>query len=160
MEAKEEDIAKYPSRIDTPRAPMKTYAAMVDSLDQAVGSILDSLDAQGIAENTIVLFFSDNGGYYNFGGVNTPLRGGKLEAYEGGVRVTSVIRWPDVLPANTVNGNVISVMDVYPTLITAAGVTPNYEKKIDGLDRWDAVIGKTEKRPWSAAYFYLQCADI
>lgn len=145
MEAKEEDIAKYPSRIDSPRAPMKTYAAMVDSLDQAVGSILDSLDAQGIAENTIVLFFSDNGGYYNFGGLNTPLRGGKLEAYEGGVRVTSVIRWPDVLPANTVNGNVISVMDVYPTLMTAAGVTPNYEKKIDGLDRLDAVIGKAEK---------------
>jgi len=116
MEAKDEDKAKYPNRIDTPRHPAKTYAAMVDSLDQAVGEILDSLDQQGIADNTIVLFFSDNGGFYNFGGVNKPLRGGKLEAYEGGIRVTSVIRWPEVLPANTVNENVISVMDVYPTI--------------------------------------------
>ena len=145
MEAKDEDKAKYPARLDTPRHPAKTYAAMVDSMDQAIGSILDSLDAQGVADNTIVLFFSDNGGYYNFGGVNKPLRGGKLEAYEGGVRVTSVIRWPDVLPANTVNENVISVMDVYPTLMEATGVTPNYKKKIDGIDRWDAVTGTGEK---------------
>ena len=108
VQAKEEDIAKYSARIDTPRAPMKTYAAMVDSMDQAIGSVLDELDAQGIADNTIVLFFSDNGGYYNFGGVNKPLRGGKLETFEGGVRVVSVMRWPDVIPANTVNENVTS----------------------------------------------------
>ena len=145
MEAKDEDKVKYPARIDSPRHPAKTYAAMVDSLDQAIGSILDSLDKQGIADNTIVLFFSDNGGFYNFGGVNTPLRGGKLEAYEGGVRVTSVIRWPEVLPANTVNENVISVMDVYPSLMTATGVEPQYKKKIDGIDRWDAVKGLGEK---------------
>lgn len=145
IEAKEEDIAKYSHRIDTPRAPMKTYAAMVDSLDQAIGTILDSLDAQGIADNTIILFFSDNGGYYNFGGVNKPLRGGKLEAYEGGVRVNAVMRWPDVLPANTVNENVISVLDVYPSLMNATGITPGYTKKVDGLDRWDAVTGTGEK---------------
>ena len=118
---------------------------MVDSMDQAIGDILDSLDAQGIADNTIVLFFSDNGGFYNFGGVNTPLRGGKLESYEGGIRVNAVMRWPDVLPPNTVNENVISVMDVYPSLMHAAGVTPNYNKKIDGIDRWNAVLGSGEK---------------
>lgn len=145
IEAKEEDIAKYSHRIDTPRAPMKTYAAMVDSLDQAIGTILDSLDAQGIADNTIVLFFSDNGGFYNFGGVNKPLRGGKLEAYEGGIRVNSVMRWPDVLPPNSVNENVISVLDVYPSLMTATGIEPQYKKKIDGIDRWSAVTGVGDK---------------
>ncbi len=142
MEAKDEDKAKYSSRLDTPIAPMKTYAAMVDSMDQAIGEILDALDAQGVADNTIVLFFSDNGGYYNFGGVNTPLRGGKLETFEGGIRVNSVMRWPDVLPAGTVNESVISVMDVLPTLTHAAGVTPGYVKEIDGINRWDAVTGK------------------
>jgi len=145
MEAKDEDKAKYPARIDTPRYPAKTYAAMVDSMDQAIGEILDSLDSQGIADNTIVLFFSDNGGFYNFGGVNKPLNGGKLTPYEGGVRVNAVMRWPDVLPPNTVNENVVSVMDVYPSLMTAAGVTPQYKKKIDGIDRWNAVLGSGEK---------------
>lgn len=145
MEAKEEDKAKYTSRLDTPRHPAKTYAAMVDSLDQAIGSILSSLDSEGIADNTIVLFFSDNGGYYNFGGVNKPLRGGKLESYEGGVRVNAVMRWPDVLPPNTINENIVSVMDVYPSLMAATGISPNYTKKIDGIDRWSAIIGKGEK---------------
>jgi len=145
IEAKEEDIAKYPNRIDTPRAPMKTYAAMVDSLDQAIGRILDTLDEQGIADNTIVLFFTDNGGFYNFGGVNTPLKGQKLTAYEGGVRVLSVIRWPEVLPPNTVNENVISVMDMLPTLTTAVGIEAGNVKEIDGIDRWDAVIGTGNK---------------
>ena len=141
VQAKEDDIAKYSSRIDTPRAPMKTYAAMVDSMDQAIGRILDTLDDQGIADNTIVLFFTDNGGFYNFGGVNTPLRGGKLETFEGGVRVVSVLRWPEVIPADTVNGNVISVLDLLPTLTTAAGVPGGWTKDIDGIDRWNAVLG-------------------
>jgi arylsulfatase A-like enzyme len=145
MEAKEDDLAKYSSRIDSPRAPMKTYAAMVDSMDQAIGAILDELDAQGIAENTLVLFFTDNGGFYNFGGVNTPLRGGKLETFEGGIRVASVMRWPDVIPANTVNENVISVLDMLPTLTRAAGVAGGWSKKIDGIDRWDAVLGRGNK---------------
>ncbi|NNE57566.1 MAG: arylsulfatase [Hellea sp.] len=145
VQAKEEDIAKYPDRRDTPRAPMKTYAAMVDSMDQAIGEILDTLDEQGIADNTIVLFFTDNGGFYNFGGVNTPLRGGKLETYEGGVRVVSVMRWPDVLPAGTINENVISVLDMLPTLTTAAGVESGHTKSIDGIDRWDAIVGQSTK---------------
>jgi len=77
--------------------------------------------------------------------VNTPLRGGKLESYEGGIRVNAVMRWPDVLPPNTVNENVVSVLDVYPSLAKAAGISPSYKKKIDGIDRWNAVLGQGEK---------------
>lgn len=145
VQAKDEDIAKYSNRLNTPRAPMKTYAAMVDSMDQAIGRILDTLDEQGIAENTIVLFFTDNGGFFNFGGVNTPLKGQKLDTYEGGIRVVSVMRWPEVIPAETINENVMSVMDVFPTLASAAKVQPLYEKDIDGIDRWNAVLGKGPK---------------
>ena len=145
MNAKEEDKSKYPNRLDTPVHPAKTYAAMVDSMDQAIGQILTALDEQGVADNTIVLFFTDNGGYYNFGGVNTPLRGGKLETYEGGIRVAAAMRWPDVLPADTVNENVISVMDLFPTLTEAAGIEAGNVKAIDGVSRWDAVTGTGEK---------------
>lgn len=153
MEAKDEDKAKYGSRIDTPIHPAKTYAAMVDSLDQAIGDILNALDEQGIADNTIVLFFSDNGGFYNFGGVNKPFRGGKLEAFEGGVRVNAVMRWPEVLPADTVNDSVISVLDMLPTLTQAAGVEAKNTKKIDGYNRWDAVTGTGSKARTEPLYF-------
>ncbi|MGB0907982.1 MAG: arylsulfatase B [Maricaulaceae bacterium] len=153
MQAKEEDMAKYSSRIDTPLFPAKTYAGMVDSLDQAIGEILTALDEQGIADNTIILFFSDNGGFYNFGGVNKPLNGGKLTAYEGGVRVNAIMRWPDVLPADTVNENIISVMDMLPTLTTAAGIESKHVKEIDGVDRWDAVTGTGEKSRGEPLYF-------
>ena len=101
MQAKEEDIAKYSNRLDTAFYPKKTYAAMVDSLDQAIGQILDALDENGLTENTLILFFSDNGGFKNFGADNTPLRGEKLSPFEGGVRVNAVLRWPEVLPPNT-----------------------------------------------------------
>ena len=153
MNAKDEDKAKYPNRLDTPMHPAKTYAAMVDSMDQAIGQILTALDEQGVADNTIVLFFTDNGGYYNFGGVNTPLRGGKLETYEGGVRVNAVLRWPDVVPPNTVNENVISVMDLFPTLTEAAGIEAGNVKAIDGVSRWDAVTGTGAKDRGSPLVF-------
>ncbi len=145
MEAKDEDKNKYGHRLDTPRAPQRTYAAMVDSLDQAIGKILDAIDATGQADNTIVLFFTDNGGFYNFGADNAPLKGQKLDTYEGGIRVNAVLRWPDVLPAETVNENVISVLDVFPSFSEAAGVTPGYTKDVDGINRWDAITGKGAK---------------
>ena len=145
IEAKDEDISKYPRRLDTPMAPKKTYAAMVDSMDQAIGRIMTALDKEGVADNTIILFFSDNGGFANYGADNSPLRGGKLEAFEGGVRVTAVMRWPDVLPANSVNDAVISVMDIFPTLAAATGVPTGTVKEIDGIDRWNAVLGKGDR---------------
>ena len=145
IEAKPQDQDKYPRRLDLPTAPKKTYAAMVDSMDQAIGRILDTLDEQGIADNSIVLFFSDNGGFANFGADNSPLRGGKLETFEGGIRVAAVLRWPDRLPANSVNDAVISVMDLLPTLATATGVALENQKPLDGLDRWDAITGQGKR---------------
>ena len=153
MQAKEEDIAKYPKRIDLPSREQRTYAAMVDSMDQAIGQILDALDAQGLRENTMVLFFSDNGGFYNFGADNKPLRGQKLTPFEGGVRVNALLRWPEVIPPETVNDKVISVLDLLPTLTKAAGIEARHEKPIDGLDRWDAILGKGEKDRGAPLFF-------
>lgn len=145
MQAKEEDLAKYPNRLEIPGKSKKSYAAMVDSLDQAIGQIFDAIDDEGIRNNTLVLFFTDNGGYGVFGGDNTPLRGEKLTPFEGGVRVNAILRWPDVIPADTVNENVISVMDVFPTLTTAAGIETGLTREIDGIDRWNAVLGDGPK---------------
>ncbi|MEO9633579.1 MAG: arylsulfatase [Parasphingorhabdus sp.] len=153
MIAKQEDMDKYPRRLDLPASPKKTYAAMVDNMDQAIGRILDTLDEQGIADNTIVLFFSDNGGFSAFGASNGSLRGGKTETFEGGIRVAAVMRWPEVLPANSVNDAVISVMDLLPTLTGAAGVKAGNVKELDGTDRWDAVIGKGANQRAEPLYF-------
>ena len=153
MNAKEEDIAKYPRRLDLPNAPRKTYAAMVDSMDQAIGRILDTLDKQGIADNTIVLFFSDNGGFPGFGADNTPLRGGKTETFEGGIRVPTVLRWPEVIPAGTLNTAAISVLDLLPTLASATGVSLENNKALDGVNRWDAVKGQGENWRGQPLYF-------
>jgi len=153
MQAKEEDIAKYSSRIDTPRSRKKTYAAMVDSLDQAIGEILAAIDDEDVRDNTIVLFFTDNGGFYNFGADNKPLRGQKLSPFEGGVRVNAILRWPDVIPPETVNDNVISVMDVLPTLTTAVGIEAGLTRPIDGIDRWQAVLGNGSKDRGDPMFF-------
>jgi arylsulfatase B len=114
------------------------YAAVVDGMDQAIGRVLDALDEEGIADDTIVLFFSDNGGAaYALGGAdNVPLRGGKGETWEGGVRVVSIVRWPAKLKGGQRNDSNNSVMDVFPTLAAAAGIEPRNERKLDGRNLW------------------------
>ncbi len=139
MQAPEELKAKYPTRLDRP-VPKKTYAAMVDSLDYNVGKILTALDERGLSENTIVLFFSDNGGIEVFGSDNGPFRGGKLETFEGGIRVGGVMRWPGQVDAGTRSDAVISVMDIFPSFARAAGVAMGHEKSLDGQNRWEQIF--------------------
>lgn len=118
------------------------YAAVVDGMDRAIGKVLATLDEEGIADNTIVLFFSDNGGaaYATGGADNVPLRGGKGETWEGGIRVVSVMRWPQRLNAGGKMNQIMSAMDVFPTLAEAAGLTPaNKQFELDGRSMWPAV---------------------
>jgi arylsulfatase B len=85
------------ARLTMQKSRRPLYAAVVDAMDRAMGQVLQALEEEGIAENTIVLFFSDNGAtrvYGRGGGDNSPLRGGKAETYEGGIRVISLLRWP------------------------------------------------------------------
>ena len=127
----------------------RVYAAMVDELDQAIGSILQNLEVQGLLDNTIVLFISDNGGSNYFGGNNKPLRGQKGQTFEGGIRVPAIIRWPAKLPGGKQLQAVVSCLDVLPTLATAAGVPLPEGPALDGLDRWSVLTGTTpaEQRP-------------
>lgn len=117
------------------------YAAVVDAMDQAVARVLDTLDAEGIAENTIVLFFSDNGGaaYATGGADNVPLRGGKGDTFEGGIRVVSLMRYPGMIEGGTRFDSIMSAMDVFPTITAAAGVTRGNTFDLDGRDLWPAI---------------------
>ncbi len=118
------------------------YAAVVDAMDQAIGRVLATLDAEDLAKNTIVLFFSDNGGAaYAFGGAdNAPLRGGKGETFEGGIRVVSLMRWPGVIEGQSRMNSIMSAMDVFPTLAEAAGIEMGNDFELDGRSFWPAIV--------------------
>ena len=117
------------------------YAAVVDAMDQAIGQVLTTLDEEQLSENTLVMFFSDNGGAaYSVGGAdNAPLRGGKGETFEGGIRVVSLLRWPAAIKAGSVSEQVMHVFDVFPTLAAAAGVVMQNSKKLDGENLWPSI---------------------
>ena len=143
---------KYKSRANRP-FPKRTYAAMVDSLDQAVGNILQSLEEEGLENNTLVLFFSDNGGLKAFGADNSPLRGGKLETFEGGIRVNALMRWPGHLAGGSQTNNVVSVLDVYPTLSDLVNIPMLNKKPLDGQSRVSAIVNSSEDPRNGDLYF-------
>ncbi|HEV7222647.1 MAG TPA: sulfatase [Pirellulales bacterium] len=112
------------------------YAGMVEAMDQAVGKVLGKLDELGLAENTLVIFTSDNGGLSTSEGwptSNVPLRGGKGWMYEGGIGEPLLVRWPKEVKAGTVVGAPVSSPDFFPTLLEAAGAKPQPGQTLDGL---------------------------
>lgn len=107
-------------------------AAMLESIDQGVGLLTEKLEELGLAENTIFIFSSDNGGETNVTS-NAPLRGGKSQIYEGGIRVPLIVRWPGNVPVGAVCNQPTANYDFYPTLLEAAHVTPDPTQKLDGV---------------------------
>lgn len=134
--AKAEQVwpGNQPRRVRTVQAHA-TYAAMVESMDRAVGKVLDQLEESGVAENTVVFLMSDNGGLSTSEGSptsNLPLRGGKGWLYEGGIREPLLIRWPQVTkPGSECNAPVIST-DFYPTMVEMARLPVQSKQTIDG----------------------------
>ncbi len=129
-EAKEEWIRHFEGKTPVAGHRSPVYAAMIASLDESVGRILATLKELGLAENTLVIFSSDNGGVGGYqregiasGGItdNAPLRGGKGMLYEGGIRVAYIFWWPGVIPPGTVCSVPICGVDLYPTLLEVAG---------------------------------------
>ncbi len=108
------------------------YAAMVESVDDSVGSVLAKLDALGLSDNTVVLFFSDNGGYQG-ATRNLPLRGGKGMLYEGGIREPMIVRWPGVTRPGARCAEPVIGVDYYPTLLEIAGADRPKGYTLDGL---------------------------
>lgn len=132
IQAKSELVEKYQKKPKT-NHKNATYAAMVESVDDATGRVLETLDELGLTERTIVVFTSDNGGLCGPTN-NRPLRWGKGHAYEGGIRVPWIIRWPGVTKPGTVSDVPICTIDVLPTVLAAADVGLPSGQVIDGLD--------------------------
>jgi len=115
---------------------LRVYAAMIRALDRSVGRILDALEEQGLAENTIVAFTSDNGGpgYIGLDEINSPYRGWKITMFEGGIRVPLFIKWPTKIAPGTTVETPVAHIDMMPTLAAAAGILPRADIEIDGLN--------------------------
>jgi arylsulfatase A-like enzyme len=128
---------------------MRVYAAMVAALDDNVGRVLDAVQATGQANNTIIYFASDNGCASYFPGLCscTPLRGGKLSHYEGGTRVPFMMRWPGHIQPGIVYRDVVSLLDVLPTSVAAAGGKLPTDRVYDGVDLMPYLTGKKTGTP-------------
>lgn len=151
-------LAKYKSLGES----AATYAAVTDAMDEAVGRILGAIDEAGIRDNTIVVFFSDNGaggaGRGGAGGTNAPLRGGKSTVYEGGVRTVCVMRAPTRLKPGGVSRQPVAVHDLFPTLAEAAGVA--VPEKLDGRSQWAALTGGVTRPREPLVVAMADCAIV
>ena len=123
------------------------YGAVVEGLDIGIGRILATLDEQGLRDNTLVIFVSDNGAPRRTGS-NAPLRGYKSSVDEGGIRTPAIVRWPKRVPAGVKLDQPIAIIDLFPTIAAALNLPLTAELKIDGVNQWPAIAGgKTLPRP-------------
>ncbi|MDJ0786149.1 MAG: sulfatase-like hydrolase/transferase [Myxococcota bacterium] len=133
----------------------RVYAAMIRSLDRGVGEVLRALERNGLTENTIVLFTSDNGGagYIGLPDVNHPFRGWKITFFEGGVHVPYFVKWPSRIPAGTKVDAPVHHFDMYATAAAAAGAPLPDDRKIDGVDLVPFIRGEAEGVPHDALFW-------
>ena len=166
--AKQDLIAKYRAKAD-PNNPQQNpvYGAMVQTMDEAVGRITKAIDDAGIADNTIIVFFSDNGGvfwhhpevfmhpeYKNIPPTsNAPLRDGKATLYEGGTREPCVVIWPGRVKPASRSEAIVSSVDFHPTILQMAGLNPPPGLKFDGISMVPALEGKALDREAIFCYF-------
>lgn len=164
-QAPQEKIEKYAAITDPTR---RTYAAMVDCLDENVGRVVAALDQKGLRSNTVIFFHSDNGGTHNpmFAGQmadvskikipcdNGPYRDGKGTMYEGGCRVVACANWPGHIKPGTVDG-VIHAVDIFPTLAKLAGASTSKCKPLDGVDVW-GVIAENKPSPRTEMIYNIE----
>lgn len=124
----------------------REYAGMVAALDDGVGLIMKTLTELGLDRNTLVIFSNDNGGERN-GSSNAPLLGWKGDFYEGGIRVPYIIRWTGSIEGNRVFDKVVSTMDVFPTVLAAAGIEYSKSSMFDGVNLLPYLSGSNTASP-------------
>jgi arylsulfatase A-like enzyme/phosphodiesterase/alkaline phosphatase D-like protein len=135
-------ITKY-QNLGVTNTSRRLISAAVDGMDQAMGRVLNALDAAGVTNNTVILWFGDNGGDETKGSLNDPLRGDKGDSYDGGLREVAGISYPGVLPSGIISHQYMWVGDVFPTLCAAVGVTPQNTKPFDGVNVWPNLLTAT-----------------
>ena len=176
MQPQAEDLRRVSGIEDKVR---REFAAMTVSLDDGVGKVIEALDANGLSEDTLVIFLTDHGGDPVYGGSNLPYRGDKATLFEGGLRVPCIMRWPGKIEAGNASDVVCSSLDLFPTFCSLAGITSD-DSRLDGRnlssvmiegigwsDRmlfWElGVHAELGRNPWSAVrsgdWKYLQTPD-
>ena len=138
----------------------RTYAAMVSAMDDGIGKVLGTLREQNLDQNTLVIFFNDNGGptmettTIN-GASNAPLRGSKRTTWEGGIRVPFMLRWTGRLPGGHVDKRPIIQLDVLPTALAAAGIDAGKSNRLDGVDLLPFLTGAGKGLPHETLYWRM-----
>lgn len=155
MQATDARLKKFDSIKDEMR---HKYAAMMLAMDEAVGQVLDKLKKEKLDENTLIFFFSDNGGPTMVGTTingsrNDPLRGSKRQTLEGGIHVPFVVQWKGRLPAGKVYEEPVIQLDILPTALAAAGAEVKADWKLDGVNLLPHLEGKDDKRPHETLYW-------
>lgn len=152
MQARNEDLAQLAHIEDLHR---RVFAAMLANLDRGVGAVLDKLRRERLQERTLVFLISDNGGpTRELTSSNAPLRGGKGELYEGGIRVPFLVSWPGVLPAGRRYDPPVSSLDVAATACAAAGL-PIEAESLDGVDLIPYLSGRRQVRPHEVLFWRM-----
>ncbi|HEY0983668.1 sulfatase [Schlesneria sp.] len=157
MEAEDSELDKFDEIKNETR---KTYAAMLSSMDDAIGKVLSKLKDAGLEEETLIFFISDNGGPTMQGTTingsnNAPLRGSKRTTLEGGIRVPFVVQWKGKLPAGSVYNHPVIQLDFQPTALAAAGVTVDPSWKLDGTNLLPFLDGSQKGIPHETLYWRL-----
>ena len=155
--------ADYEAVGDIEPERLRVYAAMLHALDRSVGEITAKLEEEGLADNTIIVFSSDNGGagYIGLPEINQPYRGWKITLFEGGIRVPMFLKWPARIAAGTQVDTPVAHIDVMPTLAAAAGAALPGGVEIDGRDMLPVATGTgTISHPddalfWQSGYYHV-----
>jgi len=134
------------------------YSDWVEEVDWSVGEVLNALRKDGLAEKTLVLFTSDNGGTKR--AVNAPLRGFKGSTWEGGMREPTIAWWPGRIPAGTSNDSICGMLDVLPTFAALAGVEVRRDRKIDGVDIRTLLFSDHVAKPPHEVFYYFRGLEL
>ena len=132
LQAKPEMEEKYRNKPSTDAHNNPKYAAMVEAMDTSIGQVLGAIDSLGLAENTLIIFTTDNGGVYNIS-KQWPLRAGKGSFYEGGIRVPLIISWAGTIEGGRESSQAVSQIDFLPTILDIAGIKKPEGQVLDGI---------------------------
>jgi len=132
----------------------RIFAAMLSNLDDSVGRIVNKLRDSGLEKETMLYFLSDNGGpTRELTSSNLPLRGGKSQMYEGGLRVPFMLQWPGTIPAGTIYDRPVITTDIFPTTLAAAGMALPKGSQLDGINILPYIMGKAAGDPHDVLYW-------
>ena len=151
LDTKPDKLEKFKHITDTKR---QSYAAMLSSLDDAIGRVVGQLEKSKVAENTLVFFISDNGGPTKANASdNSPLNGVKATVWEGGIRVPFVVKWPGRVPAGKTYDQPVISLDIFPTVAAATGAEVPKDRTIDGVNLIPHLKGEITTAPHESLFW-------